>query len=400
MAEAQEPPLQPQAQAQQVQPSAQAQAQALPLPPGGPVMLIPAVANEETNSKSHDSLPALVSSNLPDPSVLDRSPSQPSQTPADLETHTQSCSTTNDYSAPAHVKSFQDSHRQREQSPPEGAGLSTNTQQTSAYGATEAAEGIEAERRDVDILPGDATHFAPKAYNTLPAPVYGSGSVSTATTPNNATGVTTTTTFVAPPFDLVRSATETQSARDTNTNTCLDHQVVVDTIDQPQITPALPSPSPPIIMSNPPQHPGHQRPPVGFPSPTYGSQNIYGYGSPTGPPGDPYRGPPGGHQPMSLPSMRTFDPVQQQQAQQAPMAQQMMQVQATMPPYYAHPVPLAGNPYSMPPDAMASRYALPPTDPRFLGNPRNKKVGISLPDGWTALLRAHRQILRGEDLNC
>ncbi|KAF2998362.1 hypothetical protein E8E14_005026 [Neopestalotiopsis sp. 37M] len=339
-------------------------------------MLIPAVANEETNSKSHDSLPALVSSNLPDPSVLDRSPSQPSQTPADLETHTQSCSTTNDYSAPAHVKSFQDSHRQREQSPPEGAGLSTNTQQTSAYGATEAAEGIEAERRDVDILPGDATHFAPKAYNTLPAPVYGSGSVSTATTPNNATGVTTTTTFVAPPFDLVRSATETQSARDTNTNTCLDHQVVVDTIDQPQITPALPSPSPPIIMSNPPQHPGHQRPPVGFPSPTYGSQNIYGYGSPTGPPGDPYRGPPGGHQPMSLPSMRTFDPVQQQQAQQAPMAQQMMQVQATMPPYYAHPVPLAGNPYSMPPDAMASRYALPPTDPRFLGNPRNKKRRI------------------------
>ncbi|KAI4592263.1 hypothetical protein KJ359_011322 [Pestalotiopsis sp. 9143b] len=103
---------------------------------------------------------------------------------------------------------------------------------------------------------------------------------------------------------------------------------------------------------------------------------MYGYGSPSGQPGDPYRGPAGAHQPMSLPSMRTFDPVQQQQAQQAPMAQQMMQVQATMPPYYGHPVPLAGNPYSMPPDAMASRYALPPNDPRFLGNPRNKKRRI------------------------
>ncbi|ETS72984.1 hypothetical protein PFICI_15376 [Pestalotiopsis fici W106-1] len=370
MAEAQEPPLQP--QAQQVQPSAQAQAQALPLPPGGPVMLIPAVANEETNSRSHGSLPALVSSNLPDPSVLDRSPSQPSQAPAELETHTQYCSTTND-SVQAHVKSSQDSHRQREKPQPEGIGPSTKIQQASAYGATGAVEGIEAERRDVDKLPGDATHFAPKAY-LLPALVHVSGSVSTATKPSTTAGVTTTISSIAVPFDLVRSTAKTPSARDTNT--VLDYEIIADDIDQLHTSSAPPSPSPPVIMSNPPQHPGHQRPPVGFPSPTYGSQGIYGYGSPTGPPGDPYRGPSGGHQPMSLPSMRTFDPVQQQQAQQVPMAQQMMQVQATMPPYYAHPVPLPGNPYSMPPDAMASRYALPPTDPRFLGNPRNKKQEI------------------------
>lgn len=347
MAEAQEPPLQPQAQAQaqQVQPSAQAQ----PLQPGGPVVLIPAVANIEPSSQSHGSLPALVSSNLPDSSILDESPPQPSQAPAELETHTQYPSATHD-PARAHVKSSQGHNRQWKRPQPEDTNLPTNIQQASTHGATEAAEGIEAEKRDAGVLLSDVT----RSVYISPAPVHISDLVST-TTP---TIITTSST--AAPTESTRSTAIVPLTRDTST-----------TADQS-------SSSPPALMSNPPQHPGHQRPPVGFPSPTYGAQSMYGYGSPSGQPGDPYRGPAGAHQPMSLPSMRTFDPVQQQQAQQAPMAQQMMQVQATMPPYYGHPVPLAGNPYSMPPDAMASRYALPPNDPRFLGNPRNKKVCIAI----------------------
>lgn len=160
---------------------------------------------------------------------------------------------------------------------------------------------------------------------------------------------------------------------------------------QQQNDPTPLSPSSATAMSNPPHHPGHPRPPVGFPSPTYSSPGFnahYGYANPPGQPGDPYRspGPPGNAHPMSLPSMRTFDPVQQQQAQQVPMAQQMMQAQSSMPSsmaqapgmaYYPQPVPLPGNPYTLPPEAMGSRYALPPTDPRsILGNPRNKKVPI------------------------
>ncbi|KAI1867847.1 uncharacterized protein JN550_006654 [Neoarthrinium moseri] len=163
------------------------------------------------------------------------------------------------------------------------------------------------------------------------------------------------------------------------------HGAPADTLSQQHNGSTRRSPAPAAAaMSNPPQHPGHPRPPVGFPSPTYSSPGMnahYGYANAPGQPGDLYRGSPstpgGSNHPMSLPSMRTFDPVQQQQAQQVPMAQQMMQVQASMGtgmPYYGQPVPMAGNPYSLPPDVMGPRYALPPNDPRaMMGNPRNKK---------------------------
>ncbi|KAK6076341.1 negative acting factor [Seiridium cupressi] len=357
MADAQELQIQQPLQAQ-----VQAQAQAHPQP--GHVA--PAFANEDTSSSCHGPLPAVVSSsNLPDPSVLDsRSPSQPSQAPAECETHTQSSSTIHGQ-ARAHVKRPQDLQHQHlvEKPRPEELDPETNSRQA-LHGATEAVGGKEAEK-DIITPAADATRSALTTFTSSPLPASDSTSTTAATATATATATNPSTVPSDPsPSTTISTLTTTPKPTLTNGAPTEAHGQQIPTGSAPL------SPSPAAIMSNPPQYPGHTRPPVGFPSPTYASQGMYGYGSP---PGDPYRGPPGAHQPMSLPSMRTFDPVQQQQAQQAPMAQQMMQVQATMPPYYAHPVPLAGNPYSLPPDAMGSRYALPPNDPRFLQNPRNKK---------------------------
>jgi hypothetical protein len=118
---------------------------------------------------------------------------------------------------------------------------------------------------------------------------------------------------------------------------------------------------------------------MGYQSPTYNPHGMnahYGYANPAV---DPYRGSPAtqaANNPMALPSMRTFDAVQQAQSQQGPMAHQMMQAQASMAPYYSsQPVQMSGNPYGIPPEAMGPRYALPPNDPRtIMSGPRGKKV--------------------------
>ncbi|ORY62384.1 uncharacterized protein BCR38DRAFT_238859 [Pseudomassariella vexata] len=108
--------------------------------------------------------------------------------------------------------------------------------------------------------------------------------------------------------------------------------------------------SPPSAMSNHPQHPGHPRQPMTYPNQTYAAPGMnaqYGYPNPAGQSADAYRGSPtAGSNPMSLPS-------------------------------YGQPVPgvpLPGNPYGLPPDAMGPRYALPPSDPRaVLAGGRHKK---------------------------
>ncbi|KAH8195082.1 hypothetical protein TruAng_010758 [Truncatella angustata] len=363
MSEAQEPRIQPLAQAQaevqiQAKGQAQAQAQARTSSQPQPVLALPDIVNKDTSSSSHGTnLPALVSSNLPAISALDRNPSQRSQAPGESETHTQPSPATHDQ-ARAHDTKPEEHYYQQENLRLEGVGSVTNPQKL--HGVIEAVGAREAEK-DVNIPAADVNKFTLKIFPSLP-PIS-----ETIPTPTNHT------TLLAPTVSTDPSSASSSSAP---TSDPTHSNVVPAEVHGTLQTGSAPlPPNPPPAMSNPPHHPGHGRPPVGFPSPTYGSQGIYGYGSPSGATGDPYRGHPGGHQPMSLPSMRTFDPVQQQQAQQAPMAQQMMQVQASMPPYYGHAVPLAGNPYSLPPEAMGSRYALPPSDPRFLGNPRNKKVG-------------------------
>ncbi|KAH8649935.1 hypothetical protein BX600DRAFT_104146 [Xylariales sp. PMI_506] len=198
----------------------------------------------------------------------------------------------------------------------------------------------------------------------------GGGSKSSASGSTTTTTLTPTTTVTTEPFISTLRDGLTTVRRDQQHNRCAPLSLSS------------------ANMSNPPQHPSHTRPPLGFPSPPYasppqglGGHSHYGYGNPLPPGPDQYRpGPPtpvGSNNPLSLPSMRTFDTLQHQQAQQSPMAAQMMQVQAGMS-YYPQPVPVPGNPnpYSLPPEAMAQRYPLPPNDPRVMlgGPPRNKKV--------------------------
>ncbi|KAI0126226.1 hypothetical protein BJ170DRAFT_464255 [Xylariales sp. AK1849] len=232
--------------------------------------------------------------------------------------------------------------------PPEEADPGTHTR--TLQGVTEAG----GERETEVIRPAaDATNST-LTTSTPPASVTTAKATSTTT-------LTTTTTTVA---------------TGSNSTVLTNGTPPVNRVQQNSSAPLSPGSA---AMSNPPQHPGHPRQPVGFPSPTYNSQGMnahYGYANAAGQPADPYRGSPGtpagNSNPMSLPSMRTFDPIQQQQAQQVPVAAQMMQIQQTMP-YYPQPV-LAGNPYGLPPEAMGPRYALPPSDPRnMMAGPRNKK---------------------------
>ncbi|KAI0160854.1 hypothetical protein GGR52DRAFT_576272 [Hypoxylon sp. FL1284] len=142
--------------------------------------------------------------------------------------------------------------------------------------------------------------------------------------------------------------------------------------------------APSEAMSNNPPHPHHSqgppRQPAGYPSPTtYTTPGMstahYGYPNPGGQGPDTYRG--GASVPnnaMALPSMRTFDPAQQQAQQQQHMAMAMpvnpvpsvpsMPAQQHMSYFGQQQVPMAANnPYALPADALRPQYALPPSGP-------------------------------------
>ncbi|RWA06805.1 hypothetical protein EKO27_g8311 [Xylaria grammica] len=137
---------------------------------------------------------------------------------------------------------------------------------------------------------------------------------------------------------------------------------------------ATPSPE---TMSHNPHIPGTPRQPLPYSAPsayTTGSISNAHYVYPNTAPQthDPYRA--SSHattnNAMPLPSMRTFDPMQQQSQQQQHMAIAMPvspQVPGQPSLYYGHQVPMGsmgGQPYtSLSPDAMAQRYALPPGGP-------------------------------------
>lgn len=144
-----------------------------------------------------------------------------------------------------------------------------------------------------------------------------------------------------------------------------------------------PSPS----MSNAHHPPGPHRQQVGYPSPTsFPSPGMpptaqYAYPPQPGPHVDPYRASPTAvNTPMSLPSMRTIDPHQQQHAHGMAMGPAMggpMPAGAGQIYYNMSP-----HTYAMHPDPNALRYALPPNvaDPRIaLSGGRHKKVGRHLP---------------------
>ena len=187
------------------------------------------------------------------------------------------------------------------------------------------------------------------------------------------------------------------------------------------------SPSPaPTTMSNPPsQLPGPSRPlhqqhtpPINYSAQsTYGIgtgtgagtslNNQYGYASTAAQPSDIYRsGANVANTSMSLPSMRTFDPVQQAQPQQQQQQQQQQHQQqqhnhasiarphaVTPSPlgnvgyYQQQPTPLTSNhAYGLTSDAIGGhRYPLPPNDPRaVLSGTRHKKVGREVVRGILA----------------
>ncbi|KAK8079002.1 hypothetical protein PG994_002809 [Apiospora phragmitis] len=148
-------------------------------------------------------------------------------------------------------------------------------------------------------------------------------------------------------------------------------------------------------MSNPP--PPHQSGPprqsISYPAPTYAPPMHYAYPTSAGSSADVYRGSPtAASHVMSLPSMRTIDPLQHQQQQQQQQQQQhhqhqhqqqqiamaapMGQMPQGMSYYPPPPLQLPGSFTAFPADGLP-RYAIPPSDPRtVLASGRHKKVPI------------------------
>lgn len=145
---------------------------------------------------------------------------------------------------------------------------------------------------------------------------------------------------------------------------------------------APPSPS----MSNNQQQGGQSRQPVSYPSPTsYPSPSMsnanYNYPPPnSNQVNEPYRASPtGSNGSMSLPSMRSLDPLQQQQQQHMGSHPPVAQMGAG---YYHNqgqtlPHPSYPNVTSDPSGANM-RYALPVTDSRVMSGGRHKKVSDSV----------------------
>ncbi|KAI1467668.1 uncharacterized protein F4812DRAFT_471638 [Daldinia caldariorum] len=152
--------------------------------------------------------------------------------------------------------------------------------------------------------------------------------------------------------------------------------------------------SPRVMSNNPPHHhQGPPRQPASYPNPTtYATPAMatthYGYANPAGQGPDPYRTSASvPSNAMALPSMRTFDPAQQQAQQQQHLAMAMpVNPVPSVPPvpsmpgqqhmsYFAQqPVPMAANnPYALPPDALRPQYALPPSGPGNVLAGRHKK---------------------------
>lgn len=148
--------------------------------------------------------------------------------------------------------------------------------------------------------------------------------------------------------------------------------------------------SPETMSNNPPHHhSGAPRQPTGYPT-AYATPGMssahYGYPNPAGQGPDTYRASASvPNNAMALPSMRTFDPAQQQAQQQQHMAMAMpvnpvpsvpsMPAQQHMTYFGQQPVPMAtNNPYALTPDALRPQYGMPQTGPGSVLGGRHKKV--------------------------
>ncbi|KAI1377009.1 hypothetical protein F4677DRAFT_64391 [Hypoxylon crocopeplum] len=211
-------------------------------------------------------------------------------------------------------------------------------------------------------------------------------SISTAATVSPVT-VPSTTTFAAADQATLSSATAATNGAPPDQQHEQEHQ-------RPQNNGIAPPPSSSDAMSNNPSHhpPGPPRQPTNYSNPpAYATPGMggahYGYANPTGQGPDAYRASTSVNVPnnaMALPSMRTFDPAQQQAQQQQHMAMAMpvnpvpsvpsMPAQQHMTYFGQQAVPMtANNPYALPPDALRPQYALPPSGPGSVLGGRHKK---------------------------
>ncbi|KAF2966330.1 hypothetical protein GQX73_g7205 [Xylaria multiplex] len=200
-------------------------------------------------------------------------------------------------------------------------------------------------------------------------------STSTSTPPTSSSALVTEKTTVA--TDQSKTST-TSTPPATSADPSAIPQDTQKVQDDEQEKDGANTPSPETMSHNPSHIPGTPRQPLPYSTQsaytTGGMSNAhYGYANTVPQAHDPYRASPHAttNNAMPLPSMRTFDPMQQQ-SQQQHMAMAMPvspvpQVPGQQAMYYGQQVPISsmgGNPYaSLSPDAMGPRYALPPGGP-------------------------------------
>ncbi|KAI1738821.1 hypothetical protein F4680DRAFT_424160 [Xylaria scruposa] len=262
---------------------------------------------------------------------------------------------------------------------------SPNPQPSDAARAPEIATTQESEKEPAQEKGLEDQGHRLQQSHVSDAPI--SASISTPPTSSSAALVTDKTTVATDQSKA--SATLTSPAPSADPSAISQDQQKVQ--DGQQNSDGTATPSPGTMSHNHPPHiPGPPRQPLPYSTPsayaTGGMSNAhYSYANTAPPAHDPYRASPHAttNNAMPLPSMRTFDPVQQQSQQQQHMAIAMPVSPVPSVPgqqplsYYSQQVPMGSmtnNPYaSLSPDIIGQRYALPPGGPAVLTAGRHKK---------------------------
>ncbi|KAI1205213.1 uncharacterized protein F4807DRAFT_471219 [Annulohypoxylon truncatum] len=215
-------------------------------------------------------------------------------------------------------------------------------------------------------------------------------SISTSTSTSNSNSDSNSTSTTASPLRVPTTTTVAADQASLPSATAATNGASPDHRHQGQEQQGGVAPSSEAMSNNPPHHHQGHRQPASYPTPTaYATPGMtsahYGYANPAAQGPDAYRASAGvPNSAMALPSMRTFDPAQQQAQQQQHMAMAMpvnpvpsvpsMPAQQHMSYFGQQPVPMAANnPYALPPDALRPQYALPPSGPGSVLGGRHKK---------------------------
>ncbi|KAI8623647.1 hypothetical protein F5Y19DRAFT_481438 [Xylariaceae sp. FL1651] len=204
--------------------------------------------------------------------------------------------------------------------------------------------------------------------------------------PSTSSVLATATTTVATDQNRAPTASTPPPTSTDTSSVSQDYRQVQDT--QQERDGAVVTSTPETMSNNQPHAPGTPRQPLHYSTPTAyvtsGMGNAhYGYTNTAPPTHDPYRASPHAttNNALALPSMRTFDPVQQQSQQQQHITMAMpVSPVPSLPgqqplPYYSQMGAMANIPYAgLSTDAIGPRYALPPSGPgAVLAGGRHKK---------------------------